>query len=463
MKKNIQTVLTATGGRLIHRGSDQKFTGLSIDSRTLESGELFLCLTGERFNGHDFLSDAVRKEAAGLIVSSLDKLPDMKEGEGPFVVQVEDTLLGLQSLAHYFRKHFSLKVVGITGTNGKSTTKEMIASIANTQFNTLKSHGNFNNHIGLPLNLLRLNDQHEVAILEMGMSAKGEIARLAQIAEPDIGLITNISEAHMVHLPTVRDVQSAKGELFAALNESSCAVVNADDPLVLELAKNLRSKKITFGVDNEADVRGLDIRPGTGFGYQFSLVTSGGTHPVNLPFPGRYNVLNAVAAAATGFALGLAPEQIVKGLETSELLGQRVQVRQEKGMTLLDDTYNANPRSMLEAIKTLSGLNSTGKRFLVIGDMFELGKNETTAHQLLGKQVAEGSIDFLVGVGDLIGLTVESAIAAGQPKEQSAFFKTHEEAARFLQDNAQSGDVILFKGSRGAQMERVLKVFCGDN
>lgn len=463
MKKNIQTVLTATGGRLIHRGSDQEFTGLSIDSRTLESGELFLCLTGERFNGHDFISDAVRKEAAGLIVSSLDRLPDMKEAEGPFVVQVEDTLLGLQSLAHYFRKHFSLKVVGITGTNGKSTTKEMIASIANTQFNTLKSHGNFNNHIGLPLNLLRLNEQHEVAILEMGMSAKGEIARLAQIAEPDIGLITNISEAHMVHLPTVRDVQSAKGELFSALDESSCAVVNADDPLVLELANNLRSKKITFGVDNEADVRGQDIRPGAGFGYQFSLVTSSGTHSVNLPFPGRYNVLNAVAAAATGFALGLAPEQIVKGLETSELLGQRVQVRKVKGMTLLDDTYNANPRSMLEAIKTLSSLNSTGKRFLVIGDMFELGKNETTAHQLLGKQVAEGSIDFLVGVGDLIGLTVESAIAAGQPKEQSVLFKTHEEAARFLQDNAQSGDVLLFKGSRGAQMERVLKVFCGDN
>ncbi|QPJ60668.1 MAG: UDP-N-acetylmuramoyl-tripeptide--D-alanyl-D-alanine ligase [Candidatus Nitronauta litoralis] len=463
MKKNFETVLTATGGHLIHRGSDHEFSGLSIDSRTLAAGELFLCLTGDRFDGHDFLADAVRKGASGLIVSSLDKLPGMVEGEGPFVVRVEDTLLGLQALAHYFRKQFSLKVVGITGTNGKSTTKEMISSISSTQFNTLKSHGNFNNHIGLPLNLLGLNKQHEVAILEMGMSAKGEIARLAQIAEPDIGLITNISEAHMVHLPTVRDVQSAKGELFSSLNETSCAIVNADDPLVLELAKNLRSKKITFGVDNDADVRGLDIRQSAGFGYQFSLATTSGKHPVHLPFPGRYNVLNAVAAAATGFALGLAPEQIVKGLETSKLLGQRVQVRKEKGVTLIDDTYNANPRSMLEAIKTLSSLDSTGKRFLVIGDMFELGNNETAAHQLLGEQVAKGSIDFLVGVGDLIGLTVESAIEAGQPKEQSILFKTHEEAARFLQNQVQSGDVILFKGSRGAQMERVLKVFCGDN
>ncbi len=463
MEKNLKTVLIATGGHLVRRGSGKDFSEMSIDSRTLEAGALFLCLTGERFNGHDFLSDAVRKGAAGLIVSSLDQLPDMKDGEGPFVVRVDDTLLGLQDLAHYFRNHFSLKVVGITGTNGKSTTKEMIASISETRFNTLKSYGNLNNHIGLPLNLLRLTEEHQVAILEMGMSAKGEIARLAEIAEPDIGLITNISEAHMVHLPTVRDVQKAKGELFSALNDTSCAVVNADDPLVLELAQNLRSKKITFGIENDADVRGMNIRPGSGFGYSFSLKTSGETHSVDLPFPGRYNVLNAVAAAATGIALGIEPELIVKGLETSKLLGQRVQVRTVKGMTLLDDTYNANPRSMLEAVKTLSSLNTSGKRFLVIGDMFELGKNETTAHQLLGEQVAEGSIDFLVGVGDLIGLTVESAINAGQPKNQAVFFKTHEEAAEFLMSRSNSGDVILFKGSRGAEMERVLNAFCGDS
>ncbi len=463
MEKNLKTVLIATGGQLVRRGEAREFSGLSIDSRTLKTGELFLCLTGERFNGHDFISEAIRKGAVGLIVSSLDQLPELPEGDGPFVVRVEDTLLGLQDLAHHFRKHFSLKVVGITGTNGKSTTKEMIASISGTRFNTLKSHGNLNNHIGLPLNLLKLNDHHEVAILEMGMSAKGEIARLAEIAEPDIGLITNISEAHMVHLPTVRDVQSAKGELFEALTDTGCAVVNADDPLVLELARTLRSKKITFGVDNPADVRGLDIRPGSGFGTRFSLATSSGTHPVELPFPGRYNVLNALAAAATGVALGLAPEQIVKGLETSELLGQRVQVRTVNGMILLDDTYNANPRSMLEAVKTLSGMSTTGKRFLVVGDMLELGQNESSAHRLLGQQVADSSVDFLLGVGDLIGLTVESAMASGLPADQCALFKTHEEAAEFLRSHTRSGDVILFKGSRGAQMERVLNVFCGDN
>ena len=463
MEKNFKTVVSATGGQLIHQGEGRGYSAVSIDSRTLEPGDLFCCISGERFDGHNFLPEVIEKGAHGVIVSATDKLPALDAGQGPFIVRVADTLRGLQDLAHHYRKQHALKVVGITGTNGKSTTKELVASVTATSFEVLKSRGNLNNHIGLPLNLLRLDNAHEVAILEMGMSARGEIARLAEIAEPDIGLITNISEAHMEHLPTVRDVQAAKGELFAALTETDCAIVNADDPLVLELAQSLRARKLTFGIHNDADVRGTDVQPGPALGYRFSLNTPGASHPVHLPFAGRFNLHNAVAAAACGVALGIAPEKIAAGLERAELMGQRLQVKDHNGMTLLDDTYNANPKSMAEALETLASLQVAGRRFFIVGDMFELGPNETTAHRILGEQVAQKRIDYLVAVGERVKTTVDAAVNTGQPKAQALLLDTHEEAAAFLKEKAKPGDALLFKGSRGAQMEKVLKAFCGDN
>lgn len=463
MEKNSNTVLTATGGQLVHPGEQRTYTGVSIDSRTMEAGDLFCCITGDRFDGHDFLNEIIKKGAHGLIVSDTTKLPSFNEGQGPFVVRVADTLKGLQDLAHHYRKQHTLKVVGITGTNGKSTTKELVASITGTCFETLKSRGNLNNHIGLPLNLLRLETAHEVAVLEMGMSARGEIARLAQIAEPDIGLITNVSEAHMERLPTVRDVQAAKGELFAALNEKDCAIVNADDPLVLELAQSLRARKLTFGLNSEADVRGIDIKPGPALGYVFSLNTPGASHPVRLPFAGRFNILNAVAAAACGVALGIAPEKIVAGLEQAELMGQRLQVKDHNGMTLLDDTYNANPKSMAEALETLASMQIAGRRYFIIGDMFELGPNEVAAHRRLGEQAVQKNIDYLVAVGERVKDTVDAAKNADSTKTKAFLFDTHEEAAAFLKDKAEAGDALLFKGSRGAQMEKTLNAFRGDN
>ncbi len=446
-------------GALFVNCSEVVATSVAADNRRVTPGDVFVAVQGTQSDGHDHAAAAVAMGATSIVVERA--LPELNIPQ--CVVPCSATSFAKIATALQVGLPVPLCTAGITGTNGKSTTKEMVASISSTRYTTLKGLGNLNNHIGLPLNLLKLTAEHEVAILEMGMSARGEIARLAEIAEPEIGLITNVSEAHMVHLPTVQDVQAAKGELFESLSETDCAVVNADDPLVLELAQKLRSKKITFGIENDADVRGLDVQPGSGFGTRFSLKASGETHPVELPFPGRYNVLNAVAAAATGVALGLRPEDIVKGLETSELLGQRVQVRTVNGMTLLDDTYNANPRSMAEAVNTLSNLDTAGRRFLVIGDMFELGQNEAAAHRLLGEQVAESPIDFLVGVGDLISLTAEAAIAKGLAKKQCAVFKSHNEAAGFLKDHTQSGDAILFKGSRGAQMERVLNAFAGDN
>ena len=279
----------------------QKFQGVSINTRTLKSGELFFCIQGDRFDGHEFLNDAIEKKAAGVVVSDRAKLKEsLAQQAGLFAVAVPDTLHALQELAGYHRDQFTVHMIGVTGTNGKSTTKEMIASVLKMQYPTLKTEGNLNNHIGLPLTLLGLKKSHEAAVVEMGMSAAGEIKRLAEIAKPTIGVITNISQAHMIQLETLKDIQMAKNELFQSLSEESTAIVNADDPLVYELAEKLRAGVITFGIDSPADVRATDIRPGEDSGYDFTLNVLDKKIPVHLPFLGRFNIYNALAAAAVG-------------------------------------------------------------------------------------------------------------------------------------------------------------------
>ncbi|MFQ5481471.1 MAG: UDP-N-acetylmuramoyl-tripeptide--D-alanyl-D-alanine ligase [Nitrospinaceae bacterium] len=452
--------MKATGGALLKSGAADQYAAVSINSRTLAPGQVFWCIRGERFDGHDFLAEAVRKGAAGLVISKPEKLPGLSAaGQAPFVVVVADTLRGLQDLAHFHRTSMRVKVLAVTGTNGKSTTKEMAAAISDKRFRTFKSQGNFNNHIGLPLNLLDLKSGHEVAVLEMGMSAKGEIRRLCEIAEPDLGLITNISEAHMESLKTLQDIQAAKGEMFTALKREGTAIVNADDPLILELTRSLRASKVTFGMDNPADVRARDVRLGESQGYQFTLDLLGRAVRVHLPFPGRCNVYNALAAAAAGLALGLEPEDIQRGLEGVRLLGQRAEMLRHGGIVLLNDTYNANPRSMQEALQTLGEFRTTGRRFFVIGDMLELGDREESAHRSLGDAAARAGIDFLVAVGPRVRGSVQAALEAGMAKDRAVICGAHEDAADFLKKSAKTGDCILFKGSRGARMERVLEIF----
>ncbi len=456
MDSDVNTLLQATGGRRIDPGQGAPpFSGVSIDSRTAQAGQVFFCLRGPRFDGHDFLQEAFRKKVAGVVLSDPARLPARTENHRPFVVQVPDTLRALQDLAHHHRRSLNPRVLAITGTNGKSTTKELAAQVVATRFRTLKSEGNLNNHIGLPLNLLKLQPGDEVAVLEMGMSDRGEIARLCRIAEPDIGMITNISEAHLVHLKSVQEVQQAKGELFEALDEQATALVNADDPLVLELVRALRAHVITFGLSSPADVRGEDIRP-AGLGYEFTLVAGGRRVPVRFPFPGRHNVMNAVAAAAAGRALGIETPEIARALESARLPAQRTELRHHGGLLIINDSYNANPQSMQEALRTLKEIQSPGRRFLVMGDMLELGEQEVPAHRRLGRQVAAGGIDYLVTVGPLARLAREAAREAGMPADRALAFDSREEAAAFLKREARPEDCLLFKGSRGARMEQVL-------
>ncbi len=445
------------GGDLLSGQELEAFKGVSIDSRTLKSGQLFFCIVGPTFDGHAFIQQAVDKKAAGIILSDNKQRPT-NEADMPFVIRVNDTLSALQDLARFHRQRLSVRVVGITGTNGKSTTKEMIASIAETTFKTLKTRGNLNNHIGLPLNVLELDKTHEVAVLEMGMSAAGEIRLLADIAKPDIGVITNISEGHLDQLKTLKNVQAAKGELFDSLHDQATAIVNADDPLVLELATALKTavKQTTFGIQNPADVKADNIKA-TGGGHDFTVSLAGSTFPVKLPFLGFCNIYNALAAIATGRSLGIETVNMKTGLANCKLLSQRYEIFQHDSMTIINDAYNANPKSMQEALATLVEYPSPGRRIFVIGDMLELGDLAQSAHTDLGKEIAGHSIDMLITVGEMTALTAKEAHSSGMKKDRVIVFDKREDASEFLRENTRPGDCLLFKGSRGSGMEKVLK------
>ena len=380
-------------------------------------------------------------------------------GKAPVVIRVKNTLKALQELALFYRKKMPVKVIGITGTNGKSTTKEMTAAITEKKFKTIKTKDNLNNHIGLPLNIFDLSKTDEIAVMEMGMSAAGEIKRLAEIAKPEIGVVTNISEGHLVHLKTLKKVQAAKGELFDSLSEKETAIVNADDPLVLELAKSVRAKVITYGIYKGADIKAENICPMDREGFKLSVNFSGKNIPMCIPFLGECNIYNALAAIATSWSLGIAPDDIKQGLMAAKLLANRFEVSEHRGVTIINDSYNANPRSMKEALKILAKYKCKGRRFFIVGEMLELGDLSKPAHKALGVDVAKYSIDYLVTVGDLSSHVAKSAVASGMNKKNTAIASGYECAVAFIKKHSRSGDCLLVKGSRGSKMEEVVRRF----
>ena len=461
IKGKAKDCLGVVGGKLLQGSAAKAFRGVSINSRTIEKEELFVCIQGENFDGHNFLGEAINKGAAGIILSDPVHLSGnmISGGNSPFVIQSQNTLRALQDLAGYQRTRFPFQVVAVTGTNGKSTTKEMIASIIETKYKTLKTQGNLNNHIGLPLTLLARKPEHEVGVLEMGMSAAGEIKRLAEIAKPDIGVITNISVGHLDQLKTIKDVQAAKGELFDAITKEGTAIVNADDPLVLELAKSLRVKKITYGIEQSSDVQASNIQNEGSSGFTFTAKVFNQKISVNLSQIGYCNIYNALAALATGHSLGISGKDMSRGLENYQQIPQRNEQIHYEGVTLINDAYNANPQSMREALKTLSEFNTQGKRFLIIGDMLELGLLSESAHHELGQEIILSNVDHLVTVGPLASLVAESAKKNPRHPLQIGKFNTHAEAVSYLLRNVEKGDCLLIKGSRGTKMENIIQEY----
>ncbi|MBT5258951.1 MAG: UDP-N-acetylmuramoyl-tripeptide--D-alanyl-D-alanine ligase [Nitrospina sp.] len=458
IEMKVEECLRAIGGKNSSGVGDEFFRGVSIDSRTLKKGELFVCIQGDRFDGHNFIKEAQDKQAAAIVLSEESEMGRVR-GKTPVVIRVKNTLKALQELALFYRKKMPVKVIGITGTNGKSTTKEMTAAITEKKFKTIKTKGNLNNHIGLPLNIFDLSKTDEIAVMEMGMSAAGEIKRLAEIAKPEIGVVTNISEGHLVHLKTLKKVQAAKGELFDSLSEKETAIVNADDPLVLELAKSVRAKVITYGIYKGADIKAENICPMDREGFKLSVNFSGKNIPMCIPFLGECNIYNALAAIAASWSLGIAPDDIKQGLMAAKLLANRFEVSEHRGVTIINDSYNANPRSMKEALKILAKYKCKGRRFFIVGEMLELGDLSKPAHKALGVDVAKYSIDYLVTVGDLSSHVAKSAVASGMNKKNTAVASGHECAVAFIKKHSRSGDCLLVKGSRGSKMEEVVRRF----
>lgn len=458
IEMKVEECLRAIGGKNSSGVGDEFFRGVSIDSRTLKKGELFVCIQGDRFDGHNFIKEAQDKQAAAIVLSEESEMARVR-GKVPVVIRVKNTLKALQELALFYRKKMPVKVIGITGTNGKSTTKEMTAAITEKKFKTIKTKGNLNNHIGLPLNIFDLSKTDEIAVMEMGMSAAGEIKRLAEIAKPEIGVVTNISEGHLVHLKTLKKVQAAKGELFDSLSEKETAIVNADDPLVLELAKSVRAKVITYGIYKGADIKAENICPMDREGFKLSVNFSGKNIPMCIPFLGECNIYNALAAIATSWSLGISPDDIKQGLMAAKLLANRFEVSEHRGVTIINDSYNANPRSMKEALKILAKYKCKGRRFFIVGEMLELGDLSKPAHKALGVDVAKYSIDYLVTVGDLSSHVAKSAVASGMNKKNTAIASGYECAVAFIKKHSRSGDCLLVKGSRGSKMEEVVRRF----
>lgn len=458
----LDEILKATDGVLIHGTKGVNFSGVAIDSRTINPGELFICIKGNNFDGHDFIQESVKNGAKGIIISRKDIL-EKKTGfagskdQGLIVILVKDGLDSLHGIANYHRKRFSILLIAVTGSNGKTISKEMIASVAMTGFNTLKSEGNLNNLIGLPLSLLMLTPQHEVVVLEMGMSAAGEIRRLCRIAEPNIGVITNIGDAHLEHLGSVEKVKEAKAELIDFLGKDDVVSLNADDPLVFDMAKRMRGRVITFGIDSEAAVRALHIDNRGLSGSDILLRVRDSESPVHLTMPGHHNIYNALSAAAVGSILDIGTDKIREGLESFRGMPMRMERIDTGGITIINDTYNANPVSMEAALRVIADSDLAGNSFFVAGDMLELGEDSYRLHRDIGRKVAEFSIDYLITVGELSQLIAEEAVAVGMGEDKVHVCKNHDAAFRILSERLKNGDCVLVKGSRGMKMEKVVE------
>jgi UDP-N-acetylmuramoyl-tripeptide--D-alanyl-D-alanine ligase len=425
--------------------------GVSIDSRTIGRGDLFVAIAGPRHDGHDFVLDVVKKGAAGVVASKKVEIPPPA-----FLIRVADTTRALQDLAAAVREKRDLRVVGITGSMGKTTTKEAAARAIGCARRVLKTEGNLNNYYGLPLTLLRVSNE-EVAVLEMGMSTAGEIARLTEIAKPDVGVLTNVAEVHLEFFESLSAIARAKGELFEGLGPQAIAVVNADDPLVLEQARRFAGRKIRFGVDGPADIRASGIR-GTSRGLRFVVERGGETFEIETALRGRHNVYNLLAGLAAASALDVPLDdaaEALAGLEPARHRGERLDF--EQGFLVIDETYNSNPRALRAAIDSLAD-EQADRRIAVVGGMLELGERSAEMHLDAGRYVARRGVDRLVGVGDLGRLIVEGAREEGLSAEKLATVASAEEAGSLLRDELRTGDVVLLKASRGVALERAIEV-----
>ncbi len=446
----ISEIAAATGGRIIGTAIGE-VTAVSTDSRSVTTGQLFVPLRGERFNGHEFIAD-VAAHGVSVVMAEEQWLKGHSIPASVTCIAVKNSLQALGSLAAEWRQRFDIPIIAVTGSNGKTTVKEMLATILALSGPGLKTSGNLNNLIGLPQMVFQLRPEHRWAVLEMGMSEPGEIDRLACIAAPRVGIVLNALPAHLQSMGSVEAVAAAKGELLHRISDGGLAVVNADDSRVASLSQNASARRISFGIER-GEVRARDIEPLGLEGQTFLLHTPLGEASVHLKACGRHNIYNALAATAALLEKVDLPT-IIAGLEAFTPYKGRFRIEHTGGITIIDDSYNANPASTKAALETLSQIAPAGHRIAVLGDMLELGEHEVEAHRGVGA-VAGRSTDRLYLMGEqMVKHAAEGALLTDMPAEAVICCTTHREIAEHLHQAMSKGDVILFKGSRGMAMEK---------
>ena len=445
----VETLARWAGGTLVSGDPAAAVTVVCTDSRALKAGDLFLALRGENFDGHAYVPEAAKRGAIGAVVAQIPAdLPP-----GFVVIEVADTLRALQQIAAQYRRALLTQVIAITGSSGKTSTKDLTASVLAERFQVTKTEGNFNNHIGLPLTVLRTRKSDQMAVFEIGMNHPGEIAPLAALAAPDVAIITNIGVAHIEFMGTREAIALEKGMLAEALPPSGTVVLSAEDEFSKSIASRTKADAVFCGI-GQGDVQATELRQDLN-GVKFRLSADGRTVDAELPVPGVHMVRNAVLAVGAGRTFGLSLEECAAGLRKLQLTKGRLEQKLIRGVHILDDTYNANPDSMAAALQTLSQMPAAGRRIAVLGKMGELGAESTRGHQSVGEVAAKIGVDCVIGVGEEAALTADAAWRGGVEKVLKV--ASNEEAVKSLRDFTRPGDVVLVKGSRSAHMERIVE------
>lgn len=454
MKISLDFILNSVDGKLI-TGDRQGFVyGICTDSRNVTPGTLFLALKGDNFDGHDFVVETLKKGASAAIVSKT--INNLSEVQDQAIIMVEDTLTALQKLASKYREKFNIPIIAITGSVGKTTIKDLLATCLMSRFKTLKTPGNYNNDIGLPLTILDLEVDHQAAVVEMAMRAPGEISKLATIARPTCAIISNVEAVHLETMGSIENIASAKCEVLSSLGKNDFAVINGDNELLLNTARNFVCRKYTFGYSRDCDIRIINV-VSQNEGINIELQVFDKKDIFFCPIPAKRLATNVASAVAMAYLLGVSIEDIKNSLIQYVPSGNRLSlINLEQGGIVINDTYNANPLSMITALEVSRRLASGRKSVAVLGDMFELGEYEIPGHLKVGQRVAELNIDVLVTIGERSQYIAQGAIESGMQPGSVHHFVSREDALKWLKNNLSHQEIVLFKASRGMKLETLL-------
>lgn len=445
----IEEIINAANGTLICGEKDAVITGISTNSREIGEGELFIPLVGEKFDGHEFIQAAFELGAAAVLTSK-----DTEPFIDKTIIRVKDTRIALGDIARYYKSRRNIPTVAITGSVGKTTTKDMIYSVVSEKYNTLKTQGNFNNDIGVPLTIFRLDQTHEAAVIEMGMNHFGEIDYLASIGKPDIAVITNIGESHIENLGSREGIFKAKMEITRGFTKDNTLIVNGDNDFLSSVKGMGEYKVVYYGINNpENDVYAKNIVNNGLGGITFTAVMDGKEYEAVISVPGTHNVYNALASICVGRELGISPEKILHGIKTFEPTAQRLQIEEYKGITIINDCYNASPDSIKAALKVLSDTEGVNRRIAVLGDVLEMGGFAEEAHYKLGKAVKDAGCDLLITAGENMKHLARGARECGV--ENIKVFDKTLEVCNYVKDEIRKGDAVLIKASHGMRFEEV--------